>query len=172
MKKYFSTFILLFFVATVMAQSDSSWRFKRKNIINFEVLGSAVLYSLNYERLFVQSKYFKSYVSTGISYAPYRFYNNQSDVQFLFNYNQLISFSKNNHFDVGIGLKLLKNYNPNEIVTQPIFHAGIRFQKPTGKFMLKLLLAGTIERMVLTIIPSKTLYSPNFYPCVGFGYTF
>ncbi|MEN9523732.1 MAG: hypothetical protein RL065_2109 [Bacteroidota bacterium] len=173
--KYIATFILLFSLSNIsIAQSDSTWKFKRKNNINFELLGSGVLYSINYERLVYQSKYFKSNVATGFSYAPYRFFSNQSDIQFLVNYNQFISFSKNNHADIGIGIKLINDFkqsNP-EIITQPIFHVGFRHQKLNRRFFYKILIAGTITKMELMILPSEPFYQPSFFPCIGLGYAF
>ncbi|MEY2828328.1 MAG: hypothetical protein RIQ33_186 [Bacteroidota bacterium] len=174
MKKIGILFLFLLISICCNAQSDSTWRFKKKNNITFELLGSGVLYSFNYERLVYQSKHFKSLAEVGFSYAPYRFFFNQSDLQFMFNWNQLYSLSNKSHIDAGAGLKLFQTYNleKKDFLLPIIFHFGYRYQKPNGNFLFKLLASGGIYKMELYLYPSKPSYIPYLFPSIAVGYCF
>lgn len=113
-----------------------NWKFQQKNDLHLEILGAAGLYSINYERLLINTHRSKTLVSVGISFIGI---NSWKGFVIPVSLNELISF-KQHHIELGIG------GSPNFVVSndfganwdQFVFtRIGYRHQKPNGKFVFR-----------------------------------
>ena len=157
MKKMFAFCIASFTIYTVSAQvsikQNNGNRFLYKNEVALELGGHGLIYSINYERNFINTKRFKTSIQAGFSLYP-------SSLDLVSNFwlpisiNQLISFSQH-HIETGIGMVftqeggyygdyiggMSKNLHP--YLSAKI---GYRYQKPNGRMTYKLLFTPLWER--------------------------
>jgi len=106
MKKLCVFWIVWLFPFSVYAQ-DSMRHISAKNIIYAEVWGNTYHYSLNYERIILQPRYFKMSIRTGIGMLPaVGFYEgrnyNAIDFSLPIELNVMVG-KKSNYLDIGIG---------------------------------------------------------------------
>ena len=67
-----STILILLFSLPLMAQKEAT-PISAKNAVYLELVGSGLLYSLNYDRIFYQKGWFKSAARIGFSALPKKF---------------------------------------------------------------------------------------------------
>ncbi|MEY4875225.1 MAG: hypothetical protein RL708_374 [Bacteroidota bacterium] len=174
MKKIFFCVLLFSFSMLAKAQSDSTWKFKKLNSVNIELLGPAILYSVNYERIILNAKRFKTIGNIGVSYFPYSKLDKGASFQTPIYLAELFSISKKKYVELGVGNKFM--FAKNELYNIPFFRIGIRHQNPDGKFYFKIAIIPTVERGELAIMTpdGKPAYVYSYFPWVGFtfGYAF
>ncbi len=118
-------------------------RFSYKNNIQFEVLGQGGLYSFNYERVLLNGTLLKSTLDAGIAFYPPVL--DMPNFLTPITLNEIVSLGKH-HAEIGLGCVLAFDvFNPAEgeadlrefnlLYTGRI---GYRFQKPKGKYLLRL----------------------------------
>ena len=169
MKKYIILVSLLMSASSAFCQAESPLIFKYKNSLQFEAGGHAGLYSINYERVFLNKEKYKITGQAGASFAPYG--QHGYIAVFPFALNGIRSFEKH-HIELGAGTAFGQyltsgvagiTKGPVERIT---IRAGYRYQKPDSRFLFR-----------AAFTPLITKYAPNdisFAPWVGVavGYAF
>ncbi|WP_316827860.1 hypothetical protein [Pedobacter miscanthi] len=180
MKKYYLSIILLATFLASVAQTKS-------NNIYLEGLGNAVVYSINYDRLFHISNELTIAPRVGFEYIPrrdvdaYGRYTFPTEINFLYNKNK----NNPNHIEAGAGLtffSLFDNYQysvTNEIVGKnyklakiSTLRLGFRHQKNEGGLMYR---AGILVRLTQDDFSRSRVGGDLFYriwPGFSIGYTF
>ena len=102
MKKIITTAIIILVTMTVFCQEKVTlpFEFQRKNSIQLELFGHGVFYSVNYERILLNSEKYKTTGQVGFAWYP-----PATDVREFwlpFSINELISFNKH-HVEFGLG---------------------------------------------------------------------
>ncbi len=96
---------LLWFLGSLSAQNHdhlSEMQLREqpiaKNVINFEIGGNALVYSLNYDRVLLQTEYYKGTIRIGVGALPYpsSVKENRTWIFVPIEYNNL--FGPKNHF--------------------------------------------------------------------------
>jgi len=179
MKKHYLSLILLTLSLATAAQT--------KNNIYLEGLGNAVVYSINYDRLFHISNELTIAPRVGFEYIPrreidaYGKYTFPTEINFLYNKNK----NNPNHIETGVGLtffSLFDNYQydiTNEIIGKKYklakistLRLGFRHQKPEGGLMYR---AGILVRLTQDDFSKSRVGDDLFYrlwPGISIGYTF
>lgn len=110
-------------------------RFIYKKNVQFELFGSAGLYSINYERIILNQNKYKTVGGIGFSRIPISAGNGAS---FPISINHLISF-QHHHIELGIGA--VPNYVSDYLYPGWHIHysarIGYRYQKPYRKFIFR-----------------------------------
>lgn len=146
--------------------SFSNLSFVYKNSLQVELLGTNALYSINFERVIINEEKFKTTGQLGFTYLTPSW---SSD--FLINaiLNELISFNKH-HIEMGLGYgiayKSSNEFNNGGSFDYITLKLGYRFQKPEGRFVMKI---GFTPHLII-----QDDNSINFAPWGGllFGYNF
>lgn len=139
--------------------NESDLKFKYKNNVQLELLGSAGLYSINYERIIFNQNKYKTVGEIGFSFLSMKDWNG---VSFPVSINQLISF-QNHHIELGVGVA--PNYVSGKYFTgwDDIYSAriGYRYQKPNRKFIFR-----------VGAVPIFAFPGYGIWGAVNFGYGF
>ena len=139
-----------------------------KNSIQSELFGHGLYYSINYERILFNDQLFKTTGQIGFSYYPESTGLIELWIPVLL--NELISFDKH-HIEMGAGYIFTNETDTNtlpdsERVWGGFFtgRIGYRYQKPTGRFIVRLAFTPIIEYKDIK----------EFHPSGGlsFGYAF
>ena len=180
MKKYYLSILLSTVSLVAVAQMAN-------NNIYAEALGNAVVYSINYERVFLISNELRIAPRIGFEYIPRREINKYGKYSFPTEINLLFHKNKNNpnHVEAGLGLtffSLFDNYQydiTNEIIGKKYKFAkvstlrlGFRHQKPQGGLMYR---AGLLVRLSQDDFSKSRVGDDLFYrlwPGFSIGYTF
>ena len=112
------------------------YKFKFKNNIQFELLGTGGLYSVNYERFLVNRNRFKTSVQLGISPM---FRTSWNGLSIPISITELFSFKKH-HLELGIGIApnfVSHENHGNSWESLLNGRVGYRFQKPSGRFVFR-----------------------------------
>ncbi|MCC6835145.1 MAG: hypothetical protein IT213_09155 [Cytophagales bacterium] len=151
--------IAVLLISPVLAQDLNldNRTFHKKNSINVELGGYAFLGSLNYERVILNNRKYKTTGQLGFGYLGFPIV-----------LHQLISFNKH-HVELGFGVVL-----PSPLVEDQYYpfltgRIGYRFQKPSGNFIFR---AGI---MPVILGPDKGGEADMFlwaWPGLSFGWTF
>ncbi len=167
MKKLLGT-LLLVVTASAFAQESDSLRFQYLNNFQIEAGGHCVVYSINYERFFLNSNSYKTSVQIGISYYPPK--SGIRDFWIPVSVNGLKSYGKH-HVEAGIGMVAVREaIRDAEYEAQEWFWSafisgriGYRYQKPNGRLTLR-----------IGFTPLLELDAIEFHPLAGLavGYTF
>lgn len=167
----FPILILLFLLLSSKGISASdSLTFNEKNSLQIELGGNGLFYSLIYERIILNGKRFKTTAQMGVAYYPPQ--TGVIDLCLPFLVNELFSFNKH-HIELGLGYVFtysatrdLEN-NPSNWEWEGFYtgRLGYRFQKPSGRIILRAAFTPFIE---------GKQYSYQFHPSggVAIGYTF
>ncbi len=113
-------------------------RESKKNVLLFEGLGSGLLYSVCYERLFVRREHFNMAFHLGFS----KFSTLITEERYI-PVELLGMTGRNHHFEFGCGLDFqrwrLTSTSGNHDITDQflIIRLGYRYQKPEGSFMFR-----------------------------------
>jgi hypothetical protein len=161
---------------TTIAQIDTSLILK-KNTVFFEIGGNAIIYSINYDRLFNVSRKFKMSARIGIHYTnkfPLQYYRT---VCIPLEISGLYSFFRDKHFvEIGTGLSYLNSYdritNHSEDIIILALRLGYRFQKPEGGLFIKVGFVPLYDWLVLNPDPTVKHNTWLFSGGLGLGYTF
>ncbi|HTF03434.1 MAG TPA: hypothetical protein VK826_05385 [Bacteroidia bacterium] len=161
-------------VTTAIHAQDTlrdSLRFRTRNSVQLELGGHGLFYSLNYERVFINGRRFKTSVQAGIAYYPPP--TGIRELWIPVSLNEIFSFNKH-HIELGAGcliinepgLSILGETPRRRTQTLLIARLGYRYQKPDGRFILRAGFTPTIE-----YYPEHKSY---FYPLggVSLGYAF
>ncbi|QPH39816.1 hypothetical protein [Pedobacter endophyticus] len=180
MRKHLLTISLFIAFYSAVAQT-------KKNSIYLEGLGNAVVYSVNYDRIFSISDYLKVAPRVGVEYIPRRNLNKYgkftfpAEINLLYNQNR----SNSNFIEGGLGLTLFSLFDDYEyevdgnirdknyklgIIT--MLRLGYRHQKPSGGLMYR---AGLLVRLSQDDFSKSKVGDDLFYriwPGFSIGYTF
>lgn len=172
MKKHFTVFVFLLIAFSAHCQNNTIHPFQNKNSIQLELGGPAVFYSLNYERILLNSGRLKTAAQVGISYYPPKM--GMRDIWIPIGINEIISFG-NHHLEAGIGYMPIRealrepdlqvrDWFWSHIMTGRI---GYRYQKPGGHFILRAAFTPVLEIDILG-------HGDKFHPLggVSVGYSF
>ena len=163
MKKQFVLTIVMIsiFTSFTLAQDSLSIRkgkvFQKKNTIYAELAGRSLIYSINYDRIFWQNKWFNLSGKAGFTYL-----NNTYLIPLSV---ALFTGKKKGHFEISYTVV----FNPSKynypLVPYTAFGAGYRYQNPTGK---GLFFSATAY---LLYTPSGSVTADNIYviPWAGIG---
>jgi hypothetical protein len=158
--------------------------FSKKNSLNFEAFGHGLYYSLSYERIIVNDYHFKFAGQGGVSVYPYP---DQIDLWLPISLNYIKTFGvkRKHHAEVGIGHVVRYDQFYDGSLSYPwqtfiTAKAGYRYQKPSGRWIFKILFTPFYEydsrnkKSIQQPNYSKTLTSDNPYPsgALSIGYTF
>lgn len=142
------------------------------NAINFEFGGNALVYSLNYDRILLQTPHYKGSLRIGVGILPYPESVKENRTWFFvpIEYNNL--FGPKNHFlEVSVGTTYTSSLQgANHWITGRV---GYRLQNMDGGFFLR-------TGMVLLYIPYANPQAYNFelqdvflpMPTVAWGFSF
>ncbi|MGI9525973.1 MAG: hypothetical protein ACR2MS_02565 [Weeksellaceae bacterium] len=151
MSKAILIFILCIFNSNVNGQENTETenihqtKSIPQNNINVELLGRSInLYSINYQRVF--KSYENSYLSLSIGASNTNSYNKENRKSFPFSIFYTTHQSSNWHGEYGLGINYIidkdriENTNSLNTLHRASAHAsaGIKYQKPTGGFNVKL----------------------------------
>ena len=148
------------------------------NTLFVELLGNALLYSINYERLIKFKSKNKVAVRIGFHYSN-NFNNNDQRITSIpieFYYLHPIS-AKNHYLELGIGMEYAHDYFMDLNHVDQYFFAtsriGYRYQRRDGGFFLKVGFTPLYELYVINRDPANIEY-PKIRPWagLGIGYTF
>ena len=171
MKHFFIIFPL--FLLTILSFGQVSNKtvpiFINKNSVQVELFGHGLFYSLNYERLILNSTKFKTTVQIGCSYYPP--VTDIRDFWFPILINEIFTFNQH-HFELGVGQVYINEAirdNNNKAISWIgdkflTARIGYRFQKPDSHLIIR---AGFTPIMEYT-------EGKEFHPLggVAFGYSF
>lgn len=101
MKSVLLYLCLLFLSFDSIAQENDDLRFTQENSIQVELGGNAAFYSFIYERILINGNRFKTSGQAGIAYYPPS--AGILDLWIPVLVNELYSFNKQNHLELGIG---------------------------------------------------------------------
>lgn len=142
-----------------------------KNSIEIELFGHGLFYSLNYERLVLNFKKFKTLGQIGIAYYP----ENVGIIPLWIpvSINQLISFDSH-HIELGIGQVIHNDGEKSNYEAFGSFKVGYRYQKPGSRLLLKIAFTPFIEYWNTLISELHRDLPAEFHPSGGitFGYNF
>jgi hypothetical protein len=113
-----------------------------KNSIEFELFGHGLFYSLNYERLFLNYKRFKTLGQIGIAYYPE--ITGVIPLWIPVSVNQLISFDSH-HMELGIGQVIHNEGDRSNYEAFGSFKVGYRYQKTGSRLLFKIAFTPFIE---------------------------
>lgn len=137
MKRFLSILFSLFVIQT-FAQDTLiiDHRFVQKSNIQFEILGIGAVYSVSYERRFLNSDKFKTVGSIGLS-----FWGNDSwkGITMPISVTELFSFNRH-HIEVGMSISpnfVSRTDNTKEWDQYTMVRVGYRYQRPSGRFVFR-----------------------------------
>ena len=149
----------------------------KKNTIYVELGGNAILYSINYDRLFNISNKFKLSSRLGIHYTnkvPLQYYRTfciPVEVSGLYSF-----FGRKHFIEIGTGLSYFNSYdritNHTEDILIVALRLGYRFQNPEGGFFFKLGFVPLYDWLVINPDPAVPHHTWLFSGGLGLGYTF
>lgn len=148
----------------------ASEKFSNYNSVELELAGHATFYSINYERLIFNNEKFKTLGQIGIAFYPE--FTNVIPLWIPISINQLFSFHQH-HLELGIGQVFTSSKSPHDdsniYELMGSFKVGYRYQKPDGRFLMKVAFTPLMESLGLF-----NRHSSEFHPLGGitFGYNF
>jgi len=158
------------------AQSDDIENLK-KNSFYAEIGGNAVLYSLNYDRLFKISS--KINVSTRLGYGYTKNINgNGLRLNMVpFELSGLFPVYIDEHFlEIGSGITAINSkgfrFNHTETILALALRVGYRFQKPEGGMLFKIGYTPMYDFYVNNPDDNTTYHTWVLFAGIGIGYTF
>lgn len=155
--KFFLIVVLCMLSCEMSSQinKDANGLFQKKNSLNLEFGGYALIGELYYERVIFNNEKSKTTGQIGIGLGGFPLI-----------INQLISFN-NSHLEFGIGI-LFPEYKSIRVLENTKSHItgriGYRYQKPGGSFIFR------VGLMPLITIDYYWLYTG--FPGISFGYAF
>ncbi len=166
---------VLFAVLTCKTYSQNmdtvNTKFFYKNSVQLELGGHGLFYSLHYERVLLNAQKWKTTVQGGAAYYPPQ--SGIIDIWLPLLLNELISFNKH-HIEFGLGYVFTNEAirSENLEVISREWHGfftgrlGYRYQKPDGRFLLRVAFTPVFEYQNST--------SLEMHPLGGLavGYTF
>lgn len=169
MKKIITTAIIVLVTLTAFCQEDVilPFEFQHKNSIQLELFGHGLFYSVNYERVLLNGENYKTTAQAGFAWYP-----PATDVREFWvpvSVTELVSFNQH-HIEFGLGtaftneeMQNLTGENTRDWSTFLTGRAGYRYQKPDGRFILR-----------IGFTPLYELDGNEFHPSGGlsFGYSF
>ena len=123
----------------------SSEKFRFKNSIQIDVFGHGCFYSINFERILLNSNKFKTSGQIGVSYYPET--SGVIPLWIPISVNELISFNSH-HIEFGLGQVIINDRLPdgtNDYKLFGSFKIGYRFQKPDSKYLMKIAFTPIID---------------------------
>lgn len=110
--------------------------FKFRNSVQLELLGVAAVYSVNYERILINRRKWKTAGGVGFSFLPYDVHRSFS---FPIQLTEMYSISEH-HIEMGLGVN--PNYTTNEADDETwkmflVGRVGYRYQKESGRFLFR-----------------------------------
>lgn len=175
MKTHLLLFTFLCGINSFAQIRDDQSLFKNKNSIQLDVGGHSVFYGVNYERVLLNERRFKTSVQVGFSIYPE--FTNVIPFWFPVSFNQLVSFNAH-HAEIGVGLMpvLEKGFEtpsgPENWQTNffSIFRLGYRYQRPEGRFIFR---AGLTPVVQTNWRYSEKIFGDIYFmPCLSVGYSF
>jgi len=143
--------------------------FKNKNSIQFELFGHGFLYSFNYERIVLNKSHFKTSGQVGLSYYPAS--SGIINIWIPVAVNEIFSLNNRHHIELGMGCIFSKDidYEWDNFFSGRL---GYRYQKPDGKFVLRIGFTPLFDGISSSGIGNK--FSHHFIPYGGIavGYSF
>lgn len=149
---------MIIITSSAFGQDGDSLRFQNLNNIQIEAGGHCVVYSINYERIFLNNNNYKSSAQIGISYYPPK--SGIRDLWLPVSINGLKSYGRH-HIEAGIGLVAVREALRNsEYEAEDWFwnafisgKIGYRYQKPDGRFTLRIGFTPLLELDAIEIHP-------------------
>jgi len=143
------------------------------NSFFLEILGHAIIYSINYERLIKFKTKNKIAARIGFHFTNNFNNNDQKIISIPIEFSYLHPISAKNHYlEVGIGMLYSHDYFVDLNHIDQYFFAtsriGYRYQRREGGFFLKAGLTPLFELFVINRDPINIEY-PKVYPWVGLG---
>lgn len=172
----FFTIIICSPLLFAQEKNSAPTKFDNKNSVQLEAGGHGMLYSLNYERILINSDRFKTTAQVGISYYPPSW--GYIELWMPIGINEILSFG-NHHVEAGVGIVPVRSPSPlmeidNTYSPWSAFlsaRLGYRYQKPDGKLLFRVGFTPLAEGNLRNLGKGFDL---NIYPLVGvsFGYSF
>ena len=161
---------------TIITPIDTISQLK-KNTVFVEFGGNAIIYSLNYDRLFDVSDKIKLSSRIGLHYTnkfPLQYYRTFCiPVEF----SGLYSISGHKHFlEVGLGLSYMNSYSRITKHAEDILilalRLGYRFQNPDGGLFVKIGFVPLYDWFIINPDPNVLHNTWLLYGGIGIGYSF
>ena len=190
-RKILTLLIPLFSLNLLGQKSDSiaskvseQFLFSRKNSLNFEAFGHGLYYSFSYERILINDYHFRLALQLGVAVYPYP---DQIDiwVPVSINYVRPIGAKRKHHIEIGLGHVLRYDQVYNGYIRNPwqtfiTAKVGYRYQKPSGRWIFKMLFTPFYEydrkNFSSTPVPKSfhNIIDGNGFPsgALSIGYTF
>ncbi|MEA3495542.1 MAG: hypothetical protein U9R42_05840 [Bacteroidota bacterium] len=182
MKKIQALIIVLLIPLFVVCQDlHLSQKINLQNSVQIDLGGHGLLYSINYERIFINNNAFKTAGQIGISYYPPS--SGIRDVWIPIGINELFSFN-NHHLETGLGLVIIREATRN-IDNSPNYwfwswlysgRIGYRYQKPNGRLILRVGFTPLLETSLLNESDINNVGGLRLefhpLPVVSIGYNF
>ena len=170
MKKVLCSIIFFILASnTVSSQNQTSTKFQNKNSAQLELGGYGLFYSINYERILLNSDNFKTASQLGISYYPPT--TGVRDLWIPFGINEILSIGKH-HIEAGLGYTLIREAARDQ-ENNPLYwfwsgvitgRFGYRFQKPNGRFIFRVAFTPLVE------YGSSLQFHPSAGVAVGYSF--
>jgi hypothetical protein len=166
--------LIVFIAATTAIHAQDplrdSLRFRTHNSVQLELGGHGLFYSLNYERVFINGQRFKTSVQAGVAYYPPP--TGIRELWFPVSLNEIFSFNKH-HVELGAGCLIINEPGLSIIGETPrrrtqtmiIARVGYRYQKPGGRFILRVGFTPIFESY-----PNKTYTYPSGGLSLGYAF--
>jgi len=146
MKRIVFAVILIFLACSIHAQKKNKPQLYRKNTLFIEILGNSATFTLNYDRLLIQSKGYKIAGRIGYSVLP----GVLEITSIPFEISILVSDRGNHHLEIGSGLSYIKGLEKGDIIydftgsrhfdSESLylpFRIGYRYQRLRGRLFFK-----------------------------------
>jgi hypothetical protein len=167
--------LITIFSFSSFAQEEKGFNYS--NNMHFELGGHGLIYSINYERILINNKSFKTAAQIGISYYPS--FIGFRDVWIPMGINEIISFN-NHHLEVGLGFILIREAirMPDNSAAEWIWDGflsgrfGYRYQKPDGRFIFRLGFTPIVETNLFNRYGDGLFSDFHPLPVASIGYSF
>ncbi len=164
-------FNLMAFGQNLDSQKEDYVPHSLKNSIELELFGHGLFYSLNYERLILNFKKFKTLGQIGIAYYPE--HAGIIPLWVPMSINQLISFDSH-HIELGIGHVIHNDGDKSNYEAFGSFKVGYRYQKPGSRLLFKIAFTPLIDYWSTVVTENYHDLPIEFHPSGGItlGYNF
>ena len=142
MQKLIVSLIVGSLALSLFSQEIESNKFTFNNSVQVEAGGHGLFYSINYERILLNNKVFKTSAQAGISYYPKK--TGVRDIWIPLVINEIFSFTKH-HIELGAGYVVIREAsrdlenNPTSWFWSGVItgRLGYRYQVPDGRFIVR-----------------------------------
>ncbi|SMG09942.1 hypothetical protein SAMN05661096_00271 [Marivirga sericea] len=181
MKNLIPLLLVIILSSLYSAQAQYSKKFDYQNNFQLELGGHGLIYSINYERILINSELLKTTGQIGIAYYPP--FIGFRDVWIPIGINEILSIN-NHHIEAGVGMVIIREASRDSGNTAIDWfwdgflsaRIGYRYQKPDGRFLFRAGFTPIIETNIFSKLPrelsGKFLSEVHPLAAVSIGYNF